>query len=585
MRFAYIDSNGNEVPIPSVDALALRIELGAINENTELYDAQADQWGPAHSHEIFHTLSRTSGGDEGFIAPAPIAPEPESAPAPTPEPPIKAKAKAEPAEEPTIELSLEAEESPDAADLGLTLAAETPPEDVASDLELSLAAPAAESDSEPDPAEGTSEEDDAGPSLDFGGMDLAPAAEPLEPESTDLSGPAADAAGGTSEEGGFDFGDMGGGLELEETEPAGGDMMSTEPMDLSAAMEEPSPDFSGGMELETEMEFGGGGSLDLEAPMSDFSPDAPPAWMEQDGPGGGDEEDVMDFSAVSATADDPETDEGVPLRDRRTPRNKPSAPKHRRQWSMAGPIIGVVIVLAVGVGGYVAWPIVRASLAARGQPDVPPVVIPALASDLMPQMIELSGAALLAEFGDVRAAWASAGPIASPTSDWLAGVYLANASQFPTVETFWNQMGDYLDGVRRIDLATFDAAFGAELSSRGVAAADGALMRARADSSFRAGAPARDETYDKVEALVDGALALHAFLVANEANIEHAPASAVNTDPVLEVNPATEEISDAMAGLIDEVTGALADLNYLDLVTAEGLWAVVLAQVQASAVR
>ena len=43
MRFAYIDSNGNEVPIPSVDALALRIELGAITEETELYDAQADE--------------------------------------------------------------------------------------------------------------------------------------------------------------------------------------------------------------------------------------------------------------------------------------------------------------------------------------------------------------------------------------------------------------------------------------------------------------------------------------------------------------------------------------------------------------
>lgn len=43
MRFAYIDSQGNEVSIPSVDALALRIELGAIGPHTELYDAQADR--------------------------------------------------------------------------------------------------------------------------------------------------------------------------------------------------------------------------------------------------------------------------------------------------------------------------------------------------------------------------------------------------------------------------------------------------------------------------------------------------------------------------------------------------------------
>ena len=70
MRFAYIDSQGNEVPIPSVDALALRIELGAVGPDTQLYDAQADQWGPAHTHEIFHSLSRDSG-DEGFMAPPP----------------------------------------------------------------------------------------------------------------------------------------------------------------------------------------------------------------------------------------------------------------------------------------------------------------------------------------------------------------------------------------------------------------------------------------------------------------------------------------------------------------------------------
>ncbi|HKJ03835.1 MAG TPA: hypothetical protein VJ997_15315, partial [Longimicrobiales bacterium] len=71
MRFAYIDSQGNEVTIPSVDALALRIELGAIGPDTDLYDAQADRWGPAQSHEIFHTLSRDVGGDGGFVAPPP----------------------------------------------------------------------------------------------------------------------------------------------------------------------------------------------------------------------------------------------------------------------------------------------------------------------------------------------------------------------------------------------------------------------------------------------------------------------------------------------------------------------------------
>ena len=38
MRFVYIDSQGREVPIPTVEALALRIELGAITEATRFYD-------------------------------------------------------------------------------------------------------------------------------------------------------------------------------------------------------------------------------------------------------------------------------------------------------------------------------------------------------------------------------------------------------------------------------------------------------------------------------------------------------------------------------------------------------------------
>src|SRR5512134_1175260 len=109
MRFAYIDSHGNEVPIPSVDALALRIELGAIGPDTQLYDAQADHWAPASTHEIFHTLSRDSRGD-GFVAPPPVAPPPPPAAtsAPKPQKPKQKQKAAEPA-------------APTATDLGLTL--------------------------------------------------------------------------------------------------------------------------------------------------------------------------------------------------------------------------------------------------------------------------------------------------------------------------------------------------------------------------------------------------------------------------------------------------------------------------------
>src|SRR5687768_7009376 len=119
MRFAYIDSHGNEVPIPSVDALALRIELGAIGPETQLYDAQADHWGPASTHEIFHTLSRDAQTDE-FVAPPPVAPPPVAPPPvapppvapPSPAPSAAAPPEAKPKQKPSAKLKNEPAATP-----------------------------------------------------------------------------------------------------------------------------------------------------------------------------------------------------------------------------------------------------------------------------------------------------------------------------------------------------------------------------------------------------------------------------------------------------------------------------------------
>ena len=63
------------------------------------------------------------------------------------------------------------------------------------------------------------------------------------------------------------------------------------------------------------------------------------------------------------------------------------------------------------------------------------------------------------------------------------------------------------------------------------------------------------------------------------------PALTATTDPVLEASPGTPEIRAAMEDMIDEVTGGLAALGYQDLVTADGLWARVLTEVQETGVR
>jgi hypothetical protein len=623
MRFAYIDSNGNEVPIPSVDALALRIELGAIEDNTQLFDAQSGEWGPATNHEIYHTLRRSSETDDGFIAPPPVAPPPvapvveeQDEPAAeavvdavaepvdvAPEPVEVAEPEPEPASEPeeidtsfglTLAEEPEVEEAEGALDLDMS--------DVGDGLELADPLPGLD-DAAPAGGEGALEvsgedESSGDDELSFGGIDLAPPAEPLDDGDDaplDLAAPSlvddadsvpvaadgaddADAVAGT-----FDFGGMEGGLELEETfDPP--DEETPMSFDPPAGGGEPSGGLDGGMELETPMDFGAGGfemdsgdGLNLETPMSEFSPEDPPAWMDDAETGG--EGDVLDFSSVSA-----ESTEDVPLRDRRTPKNKPSAPRRPRK-SKAGALIGVAAVVALGAGAYAAWPVISASLSGAGDDEVPAVVIPPLAAELMPEMRDASDAALAEVFEGARVSWVEAGGLEAPPADWLAGIYLAQASQYASAETFWEGMDQYLSAVRAIDLADFDAAFAAEMTARGAPATEAAAMRARADSGFVAAADAREATYSSLQALVDSALRLHQFLIANEANIEYAPASTVTTDPVLEVSPASEEIAEAMGELIDAVTGALGDLGYRDQVTAAGLRDVVLTRVQENGVQ
>lgn len=589
MRFAYIDSNGNEVPIPSVDALALRIELGAIADDTQLYDAAADQWGPAHSHEIYHTLQRSAGDDEGFVAPPPVAPAPVASAAEEAEPAV------EEASEPAVDAELEAdieedeEPEPDFGDIsGLTLA-EAPEEDEepglgdVSDLDLSLA--------EPEPAEAGLEPDSAGDDLGFDGIDLAPAADESDTISLAEAEPLED-----GETPSFDFGAMEGGLELEDAfdddssmdfSQGGLDTGSPDPGpdgDFGGGGD-PTPDFSGGMDLETATEFdaggfdGGDGGLDLEAPMSEFSPEDPPSWMDDDGAS---DEEVLDFSAAASAGEDGEPGS---TRERRTPKNRPSPPKHRSQRNLALPLFGVVVVLAIGVGGYTAWPVLSDMLASRGEPETPPVVIPDLAAELMPDMEQAAGAAMAASFGDVVSAWGAGDRVDAPGTDWPGGAYMANASQYDVVEEFWLGMSDLLGSARGISLADFDAALGGELSARGIEGADAAAIRERADSGFVAAAPARQAIWDRFGAVVDASLALHQFVLVNEAGLAHVPASTATTNPVLEVDAATAEISSALDDMLGAVVDALADLGYRDVVTSEGLRRRLLDELQTSGIQ
>ena len=537
MRFAYIDSQGNEVPIPSIDALALRIQLGAVGPDTELYDAQADQWGPAHTHEIFHSLSRDAD-EEGFMAPPP----PVAAAPPTASPPVSVPA----SEAPKAELASAEKADDQGFDLGLTLAAPPP--------EL--------------------EGEDSAASLDEGGFgdiafDMAP-----PPEAPEKGGGLSGAGSPSPEaDGGFDFGDLGSGLELEgpDEEPAGGDI-------------------AGGMELETKIEFGspaadfagGGDSLKLEQPMSAFEPDSPPGWSEESR-----SDDVMDFSAVAAEEEagqepvEPVTD--VPTRERRSSKDRPSAPKFKRQRSMSGPIVSVVLLMALGVGGYVGWPMVSDMLGDRSAPERPAVVMPIISEELIPQMRSLAASAIASVVSEVSEATRVADAGIGPHDDWLGGAYLGNASQYTGIEAFWSSIDELMNGMRAADWQVYHDKFVELVEQDGVAAEAARQITERADSGFVAAQAQRSQAYTEMETLVGAALDLHDFLLRNEAAIEFRPGVASttdpNVDPVLEIS-ASGDLRAQMLEMFDDITSALDRLGSLDRVTRDRLVEALRARLQ-----
>ena len=561
MRFAYIDSHGNEVPIPSVDALALRIELGAIGPETELYDAQADRWGPAKAHEIFHTLSRDVEG-EGFVAPPPpVGPPPSVADRGAP-----------------ADLPGAADESQ--APVAEARTAETPADEAhAAPVERAGSAPAAKADVPK-------------PDTSFG-LTLA---DPRPGHERRAGGPASGrpAQSGAAEgPGAFDFS---GGLELE-------------PSLLEAADDEPGPTKAGPAE-EAAMDFGASaghaGDADrheVDQPLPELAPT--PIWMEQDGPSGG-KEGALDLSLTSAQRQDEPAPIGragtsgggaaaapapaaappreQPRRKKRAEsKSRPSRPRHRRVRSALAPLATVVLLGAAGGSAYLYWPVYWPLLSERLGLDArvprPPVVLPVIPADLEPRMRALGERALGETFEELDERTSGPDVPTAPPEDWLFGVYLANASRFEEVDAFWSGMERFMSGLREREHQLFHVRY-LEAAKAELGPDTALMLTERADSGFVAATAARGEVYDLMDELIDAALTLHGFLVENEGDIAYEPAAfGVSGDPLLEAVPSSDEVRTAMWDMLEDLTNALDALGTLDLVTRQELLEILLDRV------
>ena len=602
MRFAYIDSQGNEVTIPSVDALALRIELGAIGPDTELYDAQADRWGPAQTHEIFHTLSRDTGGTGAFVAPPPpMAPPQEEAPPPEVPAPLEPHRPTAPPPHLRDEfMSLdelapgpEPEGDGAAFDLSMPMAGEGPATGEPPGPDFTLAPPLAggaggfglDLDLAPAAPPAAKTPGAAQPPADEPALDFSRPAEPEPPKKPKKAAEEAPAS--------FDFG---GGLEL-----APDPFAAPEPSSSPPAM-----DFSPGSAV-------GGSTMDIEQPMSALTSDAPPAWMREEPPPKAEPEPddgALDLSrrkpadegvspprrrsagaaaaaASGATEGEPESEQP---KERAQPRTRPSPPKRTRSRSLTPLILGVVVVAVVGAGGFFGWKAFQAkrsaAAAAAAAPALPAVVIPSIPAELLPRMRDLGELALgdmIAELGAMQAA--SSIP-AEPNRDWLAGIYLADASRFGDVQLFWEGISAFLGEVRASDTRVFHERYQARLAEAGVAADTAAILLERADSGFLSTREDRFEAYALMDDLVNAALDLHEFLLLNEARIAYTPAAGgVSRDPVLEAVPETKALGEEMWDRVDRITAALDAMGTLDKVTTERLTAVLFDRIRRAGFR
>jgi len=428
-------------------------------------------------------------------------------------------------------------------------------------------------------AEGSAEEDDLPPSPE----PEAPADRDFELDLTlvgmdDRSDDEGEPGRGASPTGSLDGGELAG-VELdsafrgEDASPAEPQSPPDPPVVPESAAD--AMDFSGVPGLES--------GLDLEPPLSEFTGQSPTHPMERDDAAENGEAMVFDPDASGPPEEEAprgglRSEERLGRRrpERPTPRNRPSPPRRVKRRSPTGLIVYAVVVVAVGAGGWFGWRWYQGrgavGPAEGGSEAMSAVTLPEIPAELVPKMRELGDAALA---GTVRRMGALADSLhlaAAPDSDWLAGVYMSNASRYGDVYDYWVGLRELVDTLRAEDAHLFHDAYRQRLDSASVTGNTARILLERADSGFAATRGDRRAAYSLMDDLVAAALGLHRLLTDNESEIEYDPAAGgVSRDPVLEAVPKTKELGTEMWSSVDHITAALDALGTLDKVTTERL--------------
>jgi hypothetical protein len=235
--------------------------------------------------------------------------------------------------------------------------------------------------------------------------------------------------------------------------------------------------------------------------------------------------------------------------------------------------VGVLVTvgLVVLAGGGVWWYLGGDGGAAD---DTPPrsVTMPDLPVALEPQMRALAAEVREESLDELRRIRALATVPAEPDREWLAGVYLANASRYPGVQVYWEAMDRFLRTMQAAEDSLFTAVLSRTIASAALAADTADMLEARILAGFRATAQDRGVIYQRARAVAEASLRLHGFLLDNEGAITHDPGvGGLAGDPVLEAIPSTPRLGDEMWERVGEITSAMDTLGFLDRITTERL--------------
>lgn len=617
MRFSYIDSQGKEIEVDSVESLALRIQLGAIQPETRMYDAVADRWAPAEEHPVYRSLSRGEEIDDeevvaiGEEAAAAVEERGE-------EEPIEAGESEEPAESEEVAESEEPEESEEAERSGEGGDAEATEEEGEPVQEEREEVPGAPEEGEPPEEEFPEKGSPEKGSPETGSPETGSPAEPSE------QGPL-----------GLDFEVSPTGDEIEEDGAGPGDPGVTEQPAEEPSPEPGEPDSGVAAEATEPAEGeidpgapgpGGAAPVDgesVESTAPDWLDEGEALWQEAEGGGTGEErEDEGDAGTdhIDALEEDladprrkmPEWAVGTPEPEEReeeasvsseSPRESPRpgrsvespAPRRPVHWDerrRAGvrrsrfvrfaQAAGLVLI----VGAVAAYFLLgQGEEVESGEPgeEVAEPPVPVEQWTAMATAADRAWSDVLDEF---QSAIPGYGLPFRPPGMWLDGIYLSNASDYPEVVDYWNEVEETVDALRARESDLYFQYLNRHLermaAGSGDAAAGSASIPAEAAQrlvtlareEYERSAAARDSAYQQLRDVARASLALHELLVAREEDIAYEPYSdpQVSRDPVLEAVPVDSVLRVEMNAALDRVIASINDNGIPRPITTSALF-------------